>query len=40
MDDGTAAVLLFGALVSFVGVLWLLDWIGRRRDRQAEQKRA
>jgi len=36
----TNALLLFGGLVAIVGVIWLLDWIARRRDRQSEQRRA
>ena len=35
----TQAVLFFGALVAVVWVIWLLDWIARRRDRQAGHER-
>jgi len=39
IDGPTAAILMFGSLVAFVGLLWLLDWIARRRDRQSEHGR-
>ena len=32
----TQAVLFFGALVAVVWIIWLLDWVARRRDRMSE----
>jgi len=34
------ALLMFGALALAAGVLMLLDWFGRRKDRQSRNRAA
>lgn len=36
----TEAVLLFAGLAAVVGVITLLDWLARRRDRQTRNRAA
>jgi hypothetical protein len=36
----TQAVLFFGALVAVVWVIWLLDWLARRKDQQTNNRAA
>jgi len=35
----TNAIIFFGGLVAIVWVIWLLDWLARRRDRSSQHGR-
>jgi len=32
----TEAIIFFGGLVAVAWMFWLVDWLGRRRDRKRE----
>lgn len=40
MTDVMFSIVLLGGIILFLAVIALIDWLGRRRDRQAEHRPA